>query len=522
MAAPQLRAVASLLLLGVACSDPTRAPAVRVASLTIAAAPDELYPGEADQLHFEARDEAGAVVDGVQPVWTSSDTVAATVSSGGLLLARRQGTALLSAAVGAVSDSRTVRILPAPAVLTLTASPGVLAMEDTTALGIVVLDSSGVALPAPRLLLETADSAVAYLTTDGRLVPVAGGLTTIRVTAWPLTQQFTVKVVEFAQLTTGDAHTCALTTQGEAYCWGYNTGSRLGDSSTVTRDAPVPVLHAPGTFASIVAGGEHSCALRPGGSTYCWGWGGTGSTTVQPTPTPRDAPVFTALAAGRYLSCGLTDAGQAQCWGHQLWHGTPVLLASPTRVPAEVPFKHVDFGRDHGCALDADGRAFCWGANGKERLGFPGQPTDSARAVRTTDRFIDVAAGFEHSCAITTSGELRCWGRWPYLSTPGPLGARAIAAPELLTSVSTESEYTCALSVSGRAYCMGPSFGLGDLIAPVVDMQPVLGGLHFVAVEAGSGHACGLTASGVVYCWGNDYLSQVVTWLVPTKMRPSS
>src|SRR5690606_37360939 len=121
-------------------------------------------------------------------------------------------------------------------------------VDDTVALGIAVLDSSGAAVPSPRLLIQTTDSAVAYLTPDGRLVARGGGNATISLRAFPHVQTLHLKVVEFAGISAGEAHTCAVTTQSQVYCWGYNLGSQLGDSTDVARDFPVPIARAPGPF----------------------------------------------------------------------------------------------------------------------------------------------------------------------------------------------------------------------------------------------------------------------------------
>ena len=492
-----------------------------MASLTISSGSDVLYSGESDQVTFEARDDLGAPVSGVTATWSSSDSTIATVGSGGALLARGVGTAIVSATIGTVSDSFTLAVLPQPAALTIDTQPGVLAMDDTVDLGIAVLDSSGVALSSPRLILTTTDSSVAYITRDGGLAAVGGGQVTITLRAFPHQRTMHVKVVEFAQISAGDAHTCAVSTQADVYCWGVNAASQLGDSSTVATNIPTPVSYPPGSFTRVAAGGEHSCALQPASATYCWGWGGTGSDVVQPTPALRPAPAFAVLSAGRYLSCGLTSAGEAQCWGHHFWNGAPELLSSPTVIRSETSFEEIDVGRDHACGLDDTGRAACWGANDDAQLGVAGAASDSALVVPTADRFVDVAAGWRHSCGVTSSGELRCWGVWPYSGNPSPQ-YRTVAAPEALVSISTESEYTCGLSTTGRAYCMGRRYGLGDLFYPVPSMKPVLGDLRFQAVEAGSHHACGLTERGVVYCWGFDYVGAGETWLVPTRLRPVS
>jgi alpha-tubulin suppressor-like RCC1 family protein len=87
---------------------------------------------------------------------------------------------------------------------------------------------------------------------------------------------------------TGAFHTCAETTTSRAYCWGSNGNSALGDGTTETRYAPVPVAGGL-LFAQVHAGGFHTCARTSGNVAYCWGRGlngqlGNGSTTVQSTP----------------------------------------------------------------------------------------------------------------------------------------------------------------------------------------------------------------------------------------------
>ena len=49
-------------------------------------------------------------------------------------------------------------------------------------------------------------------------------------------------VLAIYQLSTGDAHTCGVTTDNRAYCWGVNGNGRLGDGTTGDRRTPVAVV----------------------------------------------------------------------------------------------------------------------------------------------------------------------------------------------------------------------------------------------------------------------------------------
>ena len=83
-------------------------------------------------------------------------------------------------------------------------------------------------------------------------------------------------------ISAGGAHTCALRTDGAAFCWGQNTSGELGDGTLERRLSPVPVMGGH-TFRAISAGDTHTCAITTLDRVYCWGdnrWGqlGTGTT----------------------------------------------------------------------------------------------------------------------------------------------------------------------------------------------------------------------------------------------------
>ncbi len=124
----------------------------------------------------------------------------------------------------------------------------------------------------------------------------------------------------------GNYHSCAVTSSGGAYCWGYNFDGELGDNTNVSHLAPVAVSGLANGAVAIAAGYFHTCALNSAGAVKCWGRNDSGqlgdnSTTNRLTPVSVTglASGVTALALGGYHSCALTTASGVKCWGYNMY-----------------------------------------------------------------------------------------------------------------------------------------------------------------------------------------------------------
>ncbi|HUX32984.1 MAG TPA: hypothetical protein VMV51_03860 [Gemmatimonadaceae bacterium] len=191
-------------------------------------------------------------------------------------------------------------------------------------------------------------------------------------------------------------------------------------------------------------------------------------------------------------------------------------------------FAMVTVGRDHTCALDDMGRAYCWGSDGDGQLGHPptatcdttarGACSLAAEPVATGLVFRDISAGARHSCAVTTAFAAYCWGS----DADGALGTGAgppagplpsvVAAPApvlggiTFASISAGYSHTCGLATNGEAYCWGMNdrgqLGTGDTIRRVLP-TPVATSERFVQISAGEQRTCGRSTANGVLCWGN-------------------
>jgi alpha-tubulin suppressor-like RCC1 family protein len=154
--------------------------------------------------------------------------------------------------------------------------------------------------------------------------------------------------IRFTRLATGGLHACGLASSGVIRCWGDNRAGQLGAGGTLDSSA-APQLVAGGLSYTAVAAGSHStCAIATDGEAYCWGandagqLGAPSSDTCGGTPCSRTPLAvagslrFTLISVGDLHACGLAVDGTAYCWGKndrgQLGDGTLVDRAGPVRV----------------------------------------------------------------------------------------------------------------------------------------------------------------------------------------------
>ena len=196
--------------------------------------------------------------------------------------------------------------------------------------------------------------------------------------------------LRFTKISAGASHTCAVTVDGAAFCWGEGQFGALGNGQSTSRDFPVAVA---GTepFREVSAGRDHSCAVAASGNLYCWGSNDSAQVGQPAAVRLKDVPTivgsgYTAVSAGDYFTCALTTAKTVNCWGRnslgELGRGEPNprgTHGTPAGVVPVVPFVSVSVGRRHACALGTDGQTYCWGSN---MLGALGNQLQAA--VRTT------------------------------------------------------------------------------------------------------------------------------------------
>ncbi len=431
--------VSGLVALVAACGDGTSEGEFNniPETITITAGDTVLSPQEAGQYVAEVRDASGALL-AVTPTWSVSDGALATIDASGALQTTTSGvgSVYVVAETGGLRDSVALRI---------TASWFRVSVGERETCAVDMSrhmwcwgEFAGSGQPANGLIPTRTASDQLYSDVAGGVISACGlindgsadcfgshnynslgiGFFANGNTPQPVTGGFL-----YAKVVLGREHGCGLTISQQIVCWGKNAHGEVGDSIP----GSLSIGHAP----TVIVGGHswkqvtakyyRSCGLTTTGKVYCWG-AHVGGVAGWPVSVTTDVMFPVALEADRTyddLQMGsdfqCARAGTTlECWGNtmngQLGNGTTAntVVRVPEAVSGNHAFGAFSTGEGHSCAIDTDGKAWCWG-NGA--LGHPSVTTASVPVeVAGNHRFLTISAGSRQSCGVTVGGALYCWG----------------------------------------------------------------------------------------------------------------
>jgi hypothetical protein len=278
-------------------------------------------------------------------------------------------------------------------------------------------------------------------------------------------------VRDVVELATSTYHTCARTSGGDVYCWGYNASGEIGAESAVKGTCPDHVLDKPGDYpcqptptrVAAVAGARHiavadgrSCAVLADDSVTCWGDVADISTWVAAAMAPE------GLALGPSGACAITPQGTLSCSNDPLetraLHDLKTLVLGAASVGEER----------FGCVLGTAGDVHCWGDDSYSQLGQPDAVGVLTNPINDVSQVVATGSG---ACALALDGSVWCWGR----NSDGEAGLAPLASPRC-------GSETCE-SAPQR-----------------VENLP-----KAVQLAAGGAEACAVAEDAAVWCWGAQY-----------------
>lgn len=222
----------------------------------------------------------------------------------------------------------------------------------------------------------------------------------------------------YTQVATGDAHACALDARGNAFCWGIGPFGELGsrapalcpiEATTIPcATTPTPVQQGNLRFVSLTAGRTHTCGLTTDGAAWCWGANPAGQLgteapletcltgdigmpcALQPVPVAGNLR-FRDISAWEEHTCAISREGDAWCWGDgsrgQLGQGIIERYSArgnrttPVKVLGEVKFAEIS--ASGVCGRTPAGDLYCWGIHAPDRdVAAPLRMPDPSGGIR--------------------------------------------------------------------------------------------------------------------------------------------
>jgi hypothetical protein len=281
-----------------------------------------------------------------------------------------------------------------------------------------------------------------------------------------------------------------------------------------------------GQVRAIAAGGHQQCALTANGDVWCWGSnleGQVGNGSVAESERPVLKPIKVSgieraksLHLGDKISCAITQDSKLYCWGRNqhniISDSSEKFITRPARVAGTDRVDLVAVGNYHLCWV-TDGRAQCRGTLA---------PVNGD--VAALKNIISISAGYQHSCAIHDGGKVSCWGGvyggvlgtgdiCPNKNSDGGECVSKIRPPAIVPGVPAgaiqiagNTYFTCTRHSNSSVTCFGSNQGNAYSTTLPKDMYQkaqVLDGVVADELYVGGGHLC-TVRGGVRACRGND------------------
>jgi cysteine-rich repeat protein len=248
-------------------------------------------------------------------------------------------------------------------------------------------------------------------------------------------------------------------------CDDYNQVDDDGCSNLCELGGGAPTCPPSGCVApKMGVGFGVACYMTEFGNITCKG---------QSSALNDDVPAgnWTDLDLEFQLACALDDQGLARCWGAE---------GATADVAPAIAFDDVAVAQQAtGCGIrSSDSHVECWGLDGFYNL-------VSDPAANLQEPVTALAGGGNSFCAVKASdGSLACWGSSSEYSGVPTTGS--------YTAIRGTGSAYCAREAGGTWACFGWD-GYGQLQIPAES---------FVDVALGFHHGCGLRSDGTITCWG--------------------
>ncbi len=365
----------------------------------------------------------------------------------------------------------------------------------------------------------------------------------------------------WSKIASASEHSCGIY-DSKVYCWGRNYVNQLGDNTATDRSAPVAVdtsgVLSGKTITDISSTYYHTCVMTSEIKAYCWGYGlhgqlGNNSTSNSSVPVAVEltgalsGKTIKSISAGSSHTCAIASDDKAYCWGNNSYGKLGDGTTNASLVPVAVNMTGVLNGKTikfiaaeyaYTCAIASDDKVYCWGMNNEGQLGNNSTTASSVPvAVDTsgvlsgkTIKSISLGGdGYGSNCVVASDDKVYCWGVENYgqlgnnsasfyFSVPVAVDTSGVLSGKTIKSVSTSATHTCVITSDDQPVCWGFN-GSGQLgnnsytnsLVPVAfnTATGALVGKTVKSVSSGGYITCAIASDNKVYCWGTNQFGKL-------------
>lgn len=292
----------------------------------------------------------------------------------------------------------------------------------------------------------------------------------------------------------GENHTCWIK-GGKAFCAGDNSSFQLGSMSNAYTIGSLEVEIPTGCEAKeISSAGDYSCLLTKDKDVWCWGR----DRKPYQIETPRE---IVHIAVGRNHACALGVNNNIWCWGDnnygQLGNGTTENSSlTNVIVPEDTKFNFLSVGPSQSCALDINGKPWCWGGNYDEHQT---EPTKLSIPAETQFNYLTTFGA--DTCALDDASGIWCWNHYDgNVPTKINSGENQFSSISFYYNNNNDDSVLCGIGKNdGKLFCKnGATFSEKSVVS-----QPV------EKLKSSAYHSCMLVSDGELYCIGKNQFGQL-------------
>ena len=361
------------------------------------------------------------------------------------------------------------------------------------------------------------------------------------------------------------AGSCSLDTSGAAYCWGGNralgNGGVLGSPRGVKVSFPAGVSQ----FTSIFNAYQSTCAIDSEGAAYCWGSNGGGKLGVgfdsshvethnpipdslyigaMPVPPdhilnptkvkyPNGVGRIVSISIGGAVICSLDSYGSMYCSGitriNDMGQGQFTLSGHDVPIKVQFPVGVKKYtavtaqGINDACAIGDDANIYCWAGALTQNQIVNAQIENSApfkMASQSGEGFVALASTAAQTCGLTISGKIYCFITASHFENDRSISVTKENEVQFptgsvhFTSLSATGGKTCALDSVGNAFCWANnSFDNIPLVAQKVSFPSQV--TKFSKITVGQYATCALDSNANEYCLGDNQYGDLGSQILP-------